>query len=199
MLGPPPPMSLSRRPTARCIVGCQAVRQGPSQQSVHVERLHRPLHVVGFMEPPTPIGSSFNCRGGLSSTWSEDHRAREGRGRDGAPYWRERQQHLIGDHAMSERARIGFIGLGDHGRVSMAGTLARAGHALERASTSTGGRSEALEATGAAARRLAARRWRSESDIVFSSLPVPATVQDACTWGPTGFCKGRSRERSSST
>ena len=51
------------------------------------------------------------------------------------------------------------------------------------------GKMEALEATGAAARRLSARKWPAKSDIVFSSLPVPATVKSVYM-GPDGVLQG---------
>jgi 3-hydroxyisobutyrate dehydrogenase-like beta-hydroxyacid dehydrogenase len=96
---------------------------------------------------------------------------------------------------MGDRRRIGFIGLGIMGS-RMAGTLSRAGHALSVFDVDRG-KMEALEVIGAVPGD-SPREVAAESDIVFSSLPVPATVKSVYM-GQTGFCKGRSRERSSST
>ena len=87
---------------------------------------------------------------------------------------------------MSERARIGFIGLGVMGG-RMAGTLARAGHPLavhdvDRAKVG------ALAAAGAAACP-SPKEVAQRSDIVFSSLPLPATVRSVYL-GPEGVREG---------
>jgi 3-hydroxyisobutyrate dehydrogenase-like beta-hydroxyacid dehydrogenase len=87
---------------------------------------------------------------------------------------------------MSERTRIGFIGLGVMGG-RMAGTLARAGHTLavhdvDRAKVG------ALAAAGAAA-GASPKEVAQRSDIVFSSLPLPATVRSVYL-GPDGVLDG---------
>jgi len=73
---------------------------------------------------------------------------------------------------MSEWARIGFIGLGVIGG-RMAGTLARAGHSLavhdiDRAK---------VETLGGATACVSPKDTAQRSDIVFTSLPLPATVR----------------------
>jgi 3-hydroxyisobutyrate dehydrogenase len=87
---------------------------------------------------------------------------------------------------MSERARIGFIGLGVMGG-RMAGTLARAGHPLavhdvDRAKVG------ALAAAGAAA-CASPKDVAQRSDIVFTSLPLPTTVRSVYL-GPDGVLEG---------
>ena len=87
---------------------------------------------------------------------------------------------------MSERGRIGFIGLGVMGG-RMAGTLARAGHPLavydvDRAKVG------ALAAAGAAA-GASPKEVAQRSDIVFTSLPLPATVRSVYL-GPDGVLEG---------
>ena len=87
---------------------------------------------------------------------------------------------------MSERARIGFIGLGVMGG-RMAATLARAGHSLavhdvDRAKVG------ALAAAGAAA-CASPKEVAQRSEIVFSSLPLPATVRSVYL-GPDGVLEG---------
>src|SRR5262245_4639097 len=81
---------------------------------------------------------------------------------------------------------IGFIGLGVMGG-RMAGTLARAGHALavhdvDRAKV------DALAAAGAAA-CASPKGVAEQSEIVFSSLPLPATVRSVYL-GPDGVLEG---------
>ncbi len=87
---------------------------------------------------------------------------------------------------MSERARIGFIGLGVMGG-RMAGTLARAGHALavhDVDRDKVGALAAAGAAAGASPKEVAQR-----SDIVFTSLPLPATVRSVYL-GPDGVLEG---------
>ncbi len=87
---------------------------------------------------------------------------------------------------MSERARIGFIGLGVMGG-RMAGTLARAGHALavHDVDRTKAGALAAAGATACASPKEVAQR----SDVVFSSLPLPATVRSVYL-GPDGVLEG---------
>jgi 3-hydroxyisobutyrate dehydrogenase len=87
---------------------------------------------------------------------------------------------------MSERVRIGFIGLGVMGG-RMAATLARAGHPLavhDIEPTRVG----VLTADGAAA-CTSPRQVAERSEIVFSSLPLPATVRSVYL-GPAGVLEG---------
>jgi len=74
---------------------------------------------------------------------------------------------------MTDQPRIGFIGLGIMGG-RMAGVLSRAGYALTVFDID-GSRVQALETAGAAGAR-SPRQVAELSDIVFSSLPIPATV-----------------------
>ena len=73
---------------------------------------------------------------------------------------------------MSERARIGFIGLGVMGG-RMAGTLARAGHPLAVYDLDPAKVKALAGATACSCPKDVAQR----SDVVFTSLPVPATVR----------------------
>jgi len=87
---------------------------------------------------------------------------------------------------MSERARIGFIGLGVMGS-RMAATLARAGHSLvvHDVDPVKAGALAAAGATPCASPREVAQT----SEIVFSSLPLPATVRSVYL-GPDGVLEG---------
>jgi len=87
---------------------------------------------------------------------------------------------------MSERARIGFIGLGVMGS-RMAATLARAGHSLvvHDVDPIKAGALAAAGATPCASPREVAQK----SEIVFSSLPLPATVRSVYL-GPDGVLEG---------
>jgi len=87
---------------------------------------------------------------------------------------------------MSERARIGFIGLGVMGG-RMAATLARAGYPLAVHDLDPA-KAGVLAAAGAAA-CASSREVAQKSDIVFSSLPLPATVRSAYL-GPDGVLEG---------
>ena len=87
---------------------------------------------------------------------------------------------------MSERARIGFIGLGVMGS-RMAATLARAGHSLVVHDVDPV-KAGALAAAGAAA-CASPREVAQTSEIVFSSLPLPATVRSVYL-GPDGVLEG---------
>jgi len=87
---------------------------------------------------------------------------------------------------MSERARIGFIGLGVMGS-RMAATLARAGHSLVVHDVDPV-KAGALAAAGAAA-CASPREVAQKSEIVFSSLPLPATVRSVYL-GPDGVLEG---------
>jgi 3-hydroxyisobutyrate dehydrogenase len=85
---------------------------------------------------------------------------------------------------MSERARIGFIGLGVMGG-RMAGTLARAGHPLAVHDID---QAKVRALTGAAA-CASPTEVAQRSDIVFTSLPLPATVRSVYL-GPDGVLEG---------
>ena len=87
---------------------------------------------------------------------------------------------------MADRRRIGFIGLGIMGS-RMAGTLSRAGHALSVFDVDRG-KMEALEPIGAVPGG-SPREVAGKSEIVFSSLPVPATVKSVYL-GPDGVLEG---------
>ena len=87
---------------------------------------------------------------------------------------------------MTDKTRIGFIGLGVMGG-RMAGTLARAGHALAVHDVDPA-KAGALAAAGATVCTSAAD-VAQRSDIVFSSLPLPATVR-AVYLGPDGVLDG---------
>lgn len=87
---------------------------------------------------------------------------------------------------MSERARIGFIGLGIMGG-RMAATLARAGHPLAVHDIEPA-RVGVLAAAGATA-CASPKEVAGRSDIVFSSLPLPATVRSVYL-GPDGVLEG---------
>jgi 3-hydroxyisobutyrate dehydrogenase len=87
---------------------------------------------------------------------------------------------------MSERANIGFIGLGVMGS-RMAATLARAGHSLVVHDVDPA-KAGALAAAGAAA-CASPREVAQQSEIVFSSLPLPATVRSVYL-GPDGVLEG---------
>ena len=87
---------------------------------------------------------------------------------------------------MGERARIGFIGLGVMGS-RMAATLARAGHSLVVHDVDPV-KAGALAAAGAAA-CASPREVAQQSEIVFSSLPLPATVRSVYL-GPDGVLEG---------
>ena len=87
---------------------------------------------------------------------------------------------------MGDRRRIGFVGLGIMGS-RMAGTLARAGHALSVFDVDRA-KMEALEAIGAAPGD-SPRDVAGKSDIVFSSLPGPAAVRNVYL-GPEGVLQG---------
>jgi 3-hydroxyisobutyrate dehydrogenase len=87
---------------------------------------------------------------------------------------------------MGDRRRIGFVGLGVMGS-RMAGTLARAGHALivfdvDRA------RMKAFEAVGAVPAE-SPRDLAGKSEMVCSSLPTPTTVRSVYL-GPDGVLEG---------
>ena len=87
---------------------------------------------------------------------------------------------------MSERVRIGFIGLGVMGG-RMAATLARAGHPLavhDIEPTKIG----VLTTAGATA-CTSPKQVAERSEIVFSSLPLPATVRSVYL-GPDGVLEG---------
>jgi 3-hydroxyisobutyrate dehydrogenase-like beta-hydroxyacid dehydrogenase len=87
---------------------------------------------------------------------------------------------------MGDRRRIGFVGLGIMGS-RMAGTLARAGHALNVFDVDRE-KMEALEAIGAVPGD-SPRDVAGKSDIVFSSLPGPAAVKSVYM-GPDGVLHG---------
>jgi 3-hydroxyisobutyrate dehydrogenase len=83
---------------------------------------------------------------------------------------------------MTEKKRVGFIGLGIMGG-RMAATLWRAGHALQVFDIDDK-KLEALTAVGAGACASVGEVAR-KSDVVFSSLPLPATVKSVYL-GPAG-------------
>jgi 3-hydroxyisobutyrate dehydrogenase len=85
---------------------------------------------------------------------------------------------------MSELVRIGFIGLGVMGG-RMAGTLARAGHPLAVHDIDPAKVKALTGATACASPKEVAQR----SDVVFTSLPLPATVR-AVYLGPDGVLDG---------
>ena len=87
---------------------------------------------------------------------------------------------------MSERATLGFIGLGVMGS-RMAATLARGGHPLAVHDIDPA-KARALAAAGAAV-CASSREVAQRSEIVFSSLPLPATVR-AVYLGPDGVLDG---------
>lgn len=76
---------------------------------------------------------------------------------------------------MSDKPKLGFIGLGVMGS-RMASTLARAGYALDVFDIYPG-KIEALTAAGAIGAG-SPRAVAEKSDVVFSSLPWPATVRE---------------------
>src|SRR5512138_195209 len=155
--------------------GVRALREGPSREPVHLERLRRALHGLGGRRRTSdrPRASGALRRHGGES------RKREGRRRDGAAArLSDRSQ------AMSERARIGFIGLGVMGG-RMAATLARAGYELAVHDIDPAKASALAGAATCASPRDVAQR----SDIVFTSLPLPATVRSVYL-GPDGVLEG---------
>jgi 3-hydroxyisobutyrate dehydrogenase len=85
---------------------------------------------------------------------------------------------------MSERARIGFIGLGVMGG-RMAATLARAGYSLTVHDIDPAKAGALAGAAACASPRDVARR----SDILFTSLPLPATVRSVYL-GADGVIEG---------
>ena len=85
---------------------------------------------------------------------------------------------------MSERARIGFIGLGVMGG-RMAATLARAGYSLAVHDIDSAKAGALAGAAVCASPRDVAQR----SDIVFTSLPMPATVRSVYL-GADGVIEG---------
>jgi 3-hydroxyisobutyrate dehydrogenase len=85
---------------------------------------------------------------------------------------------------MSERARIGFIGLGVMGG-RMAGTLARAGHPLAVHDIDPA----KVNALAGAAAGASPKDVAQHSDVVFTSLPLPATVRSVYL-GPDGILDG---------
>jgi len=87
---------------------------------------------------------------------------------------------------MSERARIGFIGLGVMGG-RMAATLARAGRSLAVHDVDPA-KAAALAAAGVTV-CASAREVAQKSEILFSSLPLPATVRSVYL-GPDGVLEG---------
>ena len=87
---------------------------------------------------------------------------------------------------MAAKRRIGFIGLGIMGS-RMARTLSRAGHGLTVFDVDPG-KMDALKAAGASV-AASARAVAQSSEMVFSSLPVPATVK-AVYLGPDGVLQG---------
>lgn len=87
---------------------------------------------------------------------------------------------------MGDGRRIGFVGLGIMGS-RMAGTLARAGHALSVFDVDRA-KMEALEAIGAVPGD-SPRDVAGKSDLVFSSLPGPAAVKSVYL-GPDGVLQG---------
>jgi 3-hydroxyisobutyrate dehydrogenase len=87
---------------------------------------------------------------------------------------------------MGDRRRIGFVGLGIMGS-RMAGTLARAGHAMSVFDVDRG-RMDAFEASGAAPAE-SPRDVAGQSEIVFSSLPGPPAVKSVYL-GPDGVLQG---------
>jgi len=76
---------------------------------------------------------------------------------------------------MSDTPHVGFIGLGVMGS-RMATTLARGGYALDVFDIDQG-KTRAVAQAGAAA-AASARAVAERSDVVFTSLPWPATVRD---------------------
>lgn len=76
---------------------------------------------------------------------------------------------------MSDKPHVGFIGLGVMGS-RMAKTLARAGYALDVFDIDQG-KIDALTAAGATAAG-SSRAVAEKSDLVFTSLPWPATVRE---------------------
>ena len=87
---------------------------------------------------------------------------------------------------MNEMPRIGFIGLGVMGS-RMARTLARAGYALDVFDVERG-KMHVLAGDGARA-ATSPREVAQKSDLVFSSLPWPATVREV-SLGPDGVLEG---------
>jgi 3-hydroxyisobutyrate dehydrogenase len=87
---------------------------------------------------------------------------------------------------MTDQPRIGFIGLGIMGG-RMAGVLSRAGYALTVFDIDRS-RMQAL-ATAGASGAASPQQVAERSDIVFSSLPVPATVK-AVYLGADGVLEG---------
>ena len=87
---------------------------------------------------------------------------------------------------MTDRKRIGFIGLGIMGS-RMARTLSKAGYGLTVFDVDRS-RMDALKAVGASV-AVSARAVAQGSEMVFSSLPVPATVK-AVYLGPDGVLQG---------
>jgi 3-hydroxyisobutyrate dehydrogenase len=85
---------------------------------------------------------------------------------------------------MSEPARIGFIGLGVMGG-RMAGTLARAGHPLAVHDIDPA----KVKALAGAAACASPKDVAQRSDVVFTSLPLPATVRSVYL-GPDGVLDG---------
>src|SRR5512137_2250730 len=87
---------------------------------------------------------------------------------------------------MMEKKRLGFIGLGIMGS-RMAKTLARAGYALDVFDIDRG-KVDALTAVGGSA-CVSPKEVAQKSEIVFSSLPFPATVKTVYL-GPDGVLEG---------
>ncbi len=87
---------------------------------------------------------------------------------------------------MADKKRIGFIGLGIMGS-RMARTLSRAGHGLTVFDVNRS-RMDALKAAGASV-AASAGAVAQGSEMVFSSLPVPATVKTVYL-GPDGVLQG---------
>jgi 3-hydroxyisobutyrate dehydrogenase len=87
---------------------------------------------------------------------------------------------------MTEKKRVGFIGLGIMGS-RMAATLSRAGYPLEVFDIDHG-KVAALTAAGAAA-GVSPRDVAQKSEVVFSSLPLPATVKSVYL-GADGVLEG---------
>src|SRR6266511_3058536 len=91
-----------------------------------------------------------------------------------------------GGENMADKKRIGFIGLGIMGS-RMARTLSRAGHGLTVFDVNRS-RMDALKAAGASV-AASAGAVAQGSEMVFSSLPVPATVKTVYL-GPDGVLEG---------
>ena len=87
---------------------------------------------------------------------------------------------------MADKKRIGFIGLGIMGS-RMAKTLSKAGHGLTVFDVDRS-RMDALKAAGASVAG-SPRAVAQSSEMVFSSLPVPATVKTVYL-GPDGVLEG---------